>query len=99
MLEPIILPKVVEGKSEEEATCECQKKRLDLTHKAVAIFWKAEEGDQVKEGQQICEGEVEKRVVEVYASCDGILKEILVEDGDEIVCEGETVLGYLETDQ
>lgn len=51
------------------------------------------EGDEVKAGETVCEGEVDKRVIEFEAPCDGILVKQCIKEGQ--VFTAGTVLGYV----
>ncbi|MBT4286057.1 MAG: 2-oxo acid dehydrogenase subunit E2 [Deltaproteobacteria bacterium] len=64
----------------------------DLKEATVARWLKAE-GDQVKEGDLICEIETEKAVFEVEAECDGTLLKIIVEGGQ--TAPTLSVIGYI----
>ena len=70
------------------------KQPSDLTAKKGTITWLVEVGEAVKEGQTVCEGEVDKKIVEIKAPVSGILKEILIED--EHVFKAGDVVGYIE---
>ncbi len=70
------------------------KQPIDLTAKKGTITWLVEVGEAVKEGQTVCEGEVDKKTVEIKAPVSGILKEILIED--EHVFKAGDVVGYIE---
>jgi pyruvate dehydrogenase E2 component (dihydrolipoamide acetyltransferase) len=47
------------------------------------VRWLIKEGDPVKKGEVICEVETEKAVFEVEAPVDGVLKKIIVKEGQE----------------
>lgn len=51
---------------------------------AMLLFWYAEEGDEVGEGDDLAEIETAKAVVVVQAPAAGILREILVREGDAV---------------
>lgn len=74
-------------------TCPCMKEPIKLREKKGTLTWIKQQGDPVQEGELICEGEVEKKVVEFFAPCDGVLIRRCLEDGE--VFQAGTVLGYL----
>ena len=53
-----------------------------ITEQGTVIQWAASEGDPVEEGQLLCEIETEKTTIEITAPVSGILRRILVNDGD-----------------
>ena len=65
---------------------------FDMTEGVVAR-WLKKEGEQVEKGQPIVEIETEKATVEVEAAASGVLKEIIVPEG-ETVAVG-TVIGMI----
>jgi pyruvate dehydrogenase E2 component (dihydrolipoamide acetyltransferase) len=48
------------------------------------VRWLKKEGDTVKKGEVICEVETEKAVFEVSAPQDGVLLQIIANDGEEV---------------
>jgi pyruvate dehydrogenase E2 component (dihydrolipoamide acetyltransferase) len=48
------------------------------------VCWLKKEGDTVKKGEVICEVETEKAVFEVSAPQDGVLLQIIANDGEEV---------------
>ncbi|MGY4688085.1 dihydrolipoyllysine succinyltransferase [Petrotoga mexicana DSM 14811] len=60
----------------------------------VIIRWYRNEGDQVKEGEEICEVMIEKTTLRITAPSSGTLK-IVKKDNDEI--EEEEVIGFIES--
>jgi len=52
--------------------------------KATVSYWLIEEGQQVKEGDEIVEMATEKAVFNVPSTASGILKRKLANDGDEV---------------
>lgn len=75
-------------------TCQCMNEPIDLQTKKGELTWVKQEGDKVREGELICEGEVEKKVVEFFAPCDGVLTQCCIGDGE--VFQAGAVLGYIE---
>jgi pyruvate dehydrogenase E2 component (dihydrolipoamide acetyltransferase) len=55
----------------------------DITEGTI-VGWLKKEGENVKQGEVICEVETEKAVFEVQAPADGILVRILAQDGDRV---------------
>lgn len=74
--------------------CPCQFREFKLQDKKGELFWLIEVGESVKEGQVICEGEVEKKTLEFTAPCDGLLAEKMIAD-EEYFYRGD-ILGYIE---
>jgi len=89
----IIVEAEMMPKKDPAKTCKCMNEPVDLTTKKGTLMWLKEVGEEVKQGEVVCEGEVEKKTIEFVAQYDGILAEKCVEDG-EVFTEG-TVLGYL----
>jgi pyruvate dehydrogenase E2 component (dihydrolipoamide acetyltransferase) len=50
----------------------------------IVTEWLKQEGDQVKKGEPLFKVETDKSVLEVEAEETGILKEILVEENEEV---------------
>ncbi len=51
---------------------------------ATVSFWHIENGNKVEEGQDLVELVTDKATFNLPAPCSGILKEVLVEEGDTI---------------
>ena len=51
---------------------------------AMLLFWYAGEGDAVTEDQDLAEIETAKAVVVVKAPASGVLREVLVREGDAV---------------
>lgn len=51
------------------------------------LFWYAQPGDTVVEGQDLCEIETAKAVVVIAAPCGGVLQEIVVGEGQAVESE------------
>lgn len=81
-------------RKEPGCACQCMNEPVNLQNKKGILMWSKREGDKVKEGELICEGEVEKKVVEFLAPCDGRLIQRCIGDGE--VFQAGTVLGYIE---
>lgn len=94
MARKIMIPESLLPKPQPYRNCECMKQPIDLTAKKGTITWLVSEGDAVTEGQTVCEGEVDKKTVEIKAPVNGILKEILIED--EHVFKAGDIVGYIE---
>lgn len=89
----VIVPDELLPRAEDENVCECMKKPVDLTTKKGYINWVKNEGDTVRYGEVICDIEVDKKTVDITSSCDGILAEKCIEDGE--VAKAGSILGYL----
>ena len=74
-------------------TCDCMNRPISLDSKKGVLSWLKDEGDEVKAGETVCEGEVDKRVIEFEAPCDGILVKQCIKEGQ--VFTAGTVLGYV----
>lgn len=74
-------------------TCKCMNEPVKLAAKKGTLMWVKQEGDAVRKGEILCEGEVEKKIVEFLAPCDGVLTEQVIKDG-EVFTAGD-VLGYV----
>ena len=74
--------------------CPCQERPVDLSAKKGVLFWLRQEGEAVEAGEVLCEGEVDKQVLEFTAPCSGVLCQQCVAD-EEVFSAGD-VLGYLE---
>lgn len=96
MREPIIVPKSLMPKPQPYRNCECMKQPVDLVTKKGTLIWLKKTGDRIEKGEVVCEGEVDKKTVEITAPCSGILTEQII--GDEFVFRAGDVLGYLETE-
>ena len=58
------------------------------------ISWMKNIGDQVSDGDVLCEVETDKSTMEIPSTVDGILKEIKVKEGETVPVG--TVLGIIE---
>ena len=58
------------------------------------IKWLKQVGDQVADGDVVCEVETDKSTMEIPSTVDGILKEIKVKEGETVPVG--TVLGIIE---
>src|SRR5437764_3218832 len=61
--------------------------------KAILKTWLKQLGDSVRRNDPIVELETDKVAVEIAAEADGVLAEILIEEGAEV--EPETILGRI----
>jgi len=59
---------------------------------AVILEWKVKEGDMVSEGDHILDAETDKAVQEIYATDSGVIKEILVSQGEKAICQEPLIL-------
>ena len=50
---------------------------------STVIGWSAAEGDRVEEGQLLCEVETEKTTIEITAPASGLLRKILIREGEK----------------
>ncbi len=93
MATAIIVPDHLLPKPQPYRNCACMKEPIDLSEKKSIVTWLCETGDSVCEGQVICEGEVDKKTIEIKAPATGVLTEILIEDAH--VFKAGDVLGYI----
>jgi pyruvate/2-oxoglutarate dehydrogenase complex dihydrolipoamide acyltransferase (E2) component len=61
---------------------------------AAVLHWHKAPGDPVRAGETLLEVEAEKANYEIEAPCDGTLREVLAEAGDEV--PAGAVLGTIE---
>jgi pyruvate dehydrogenase E2 component (dihydrolipoamide acetyltransferase) len=59
----------------------------------VIYEWKKKDGDEIKKGDVICEIEIEKAILEIEASEDGILLQRFYKEGDEV--KAHTIIAVL----
>ncbi len=59
-------------------------KLTDTMEEGVLLAWKKHEGDPVQAGEVIAEIETDKAVMDLEAFAPGILRKILVHDGDTV---------------
>lgn len=90
----IVVPESLMPRPQPGRNCECMKRPIDMHTKKGLLSWLVETGEAVEQGQVICEGEADKKTVEIAAPCDGILAEKCIED--EHVFRAGDVLGYIE---
>lgn len=90
---PVIVPESLMPKPN-GSDCACMKKPVDLSaHKGI-LHWNVSVGARVTQGQVLCEGEADKKVVEITAPCAGVLTEILIDE--DCVFRAGDILGYIE---
>ncbi len=94
MKRPIIVPEQIMPKPLPWRNCECMKHPVDLKEKKGTLTWLKAVGDSVSEGEVICEGEADKKTVEIKAPCSGVLTEQTIEN--ECVFKAGDILGYIE---
>lgn len=92
---PIIVPDALMPRPEPGNNCECMKRPVNLKEYRGIIIWNFDEGDAIEEGEIICEGEVNKKVVEIASPASGFLAQVCIES--EYVFSAGDVLGYIET--
>lgn len=56
---------------------------------SVLVAWLKEVGDEVKSGDALYEVETDKVVNQIEATVDGVISELMVEEGDEVVAGQE----------
>lgn len=91
---PILAEDEKMPRKEPGRTCQCMNEPVNLQTKKGVLMWIKKEGDPVREGELICEGEVEKKVVEFLAPCGGVLSQRCIGDGE--VFQAGSLLGYIE---
>lgn len=69
---------------------------LDMTEGTI-VEWKKAVGDRVERGEILVEIETDKAVTEVESALDGVLTEIVAEEGDEV--EITKTIAWVETDE
>ena len=94
MKTPIIVPDQIMPKPMPWRNCECMKQPIDLAAKKGTLTWLKEAGQSVEAGEVVCEGEADKKTVEITAPCSGILIEKTIDD--ECVFKAGDILGYIE---
>jgi pyruvate dehydrogenase E2 component (dihydrolipoamide acetyltransferase) len=68
-------------------------KLTDTMEEGVLLQWKKREGDSVQAGEALAEIETDKAVMDLEAFASGILRKILVQDGETV--ESGTLLGVI----
>ncbi|MDC7239254.1 MAG: lipoyl domain-containing protein [Spirochaetales bacterium] len=63
--------------------CECRRSQLDLEFKFLTLQWLKQVGEWVEKDDVLCEGEVEKLIIEILSPAGGMLSEICISDGEE----------------
>ncbi|CQR70921.1 hypothetical protein SOV_44330 [Sporomusa ovata DSM 2662] len=93
MKEAILVPSCAMPKRSLEKTCSCQDKPTGLRYKTGKLLWLKDIGEFVSKDEAVCEGEIEKKVFDFCAPCDGYLVEKCIEDQEEFLY-GD-ILGYV----
>lgn len=95
---PIVVPEQAMPKKDPDGIqlCPCMTKPVKLNYKICTMTWRKELGDFVCKDEVVCEGEVEKKALEITSPCSGILVEKCIDDDDEFTL-GIT-LGYIESE-
>lgn len=62
---------------------------------AKIVKWIVKEGDVVKEGDTLVEVETDKAVQEIHATTSGIIKELLIEEGETVLCQ-QPIISFVE---
>ncbi len=93
MSTPIVVPDGLMPRLEPGRDCPCMKRPVNMTVKKGVLTWLVAVGDAVQAGQILCEGEADKKTVEIAAPCSGTLLEKLVED--ECVFRAGDILGTI----
>ena len=89
-----ILPK---RDPEDAFVCECMFKPINLQKHEGHAMWLKAAGDRVREGEPICEADVNKKTVEFLAPCSGTISELAVPEGGSF--RAGTVLCRIEGDE
>lgn len=92
----IAVPETAMPKKDPIHPCECQNHPVHLEFKTCLLMWTVPVGAKVREGDVVCEGEVEKKALEFLAPATGTLIEQCLTDDDEFTV-GD-ILGYIETE-
>ncbi len=69
---------------------------LDMTEGTI-VEWKKTVGDRIERGEVIAEIETDKAVTEIEAAIDGVLAEIVAEEGEEV--EITKTIAWVEVDE
>ena len=68
-------------------------KLTDTMEEGVLVAWKKREGDHVQSGEALAEIETDKAIMDLEAFASGILRKILVHDGETV--QSGTLLGVI----
>ena len=89
---PITVPEEMLPKKDPSKSCACQYEPIEIEGADCYIEWLKDTGSFVKRGEAICEAEVDKKVIEFTAECDGYLTHS-IENGDRFA--PGTVIGHI----
>lgn len=90
----IVVPESLMPKPQPGKSCPCIQRPIDLQTKKGLLTWIVDVDEPIEKGQIICEGEADKKTVEIAAPCSGVLVEKCIED--EHVFRAGDVLGYIQ---
>ena len=89
---PILVPERMMPRPDSDRDCECMHRPVEITETSGVIHWMKRDGEEVRKGELLAEGEIDKKIIEFYADMDGFLSKELL---DEEVFTYGTVLGYI----
>ena len=92
-LVPVMVPERMRPENREGKDCDCMTREYLMKYKHGVLHWLVQPGQPVKQGQGICEAEIEKKLFEIPAPADGVLETCCVEEEAEFKCS--EVLGYV----
>ncbi|MCR4963360.1 MAG: lipoyl domain-containing protein [Firmicutes bacterium] len=88
---PITVPVSMRPVKNEDSPC--KNGPVYFQYKTAVLLWLKSEGEAVVQDEPVCQGEVDKKIVEFCAPVSGILSEICLADGEE--CKAGDILGYV----
>lgn len=88
----LIVPDECEPVFREVVPCECALHPIRMTYKKGSIHWLVTAGEEVEEGQLLCEGNYENKLIEFRAPASG---EIMIVLGEGEKIQKQDVLGYI----
>lgn len=89
----ITVPAKPMPKKDPEHPCACQDIPVKMKVKKGVVIWILEDGAEVEAGQLVCEGEVEKKTIEFFATESGVWR---AEKAKDDQFRMNDVLGYIE---